>query len=192
MSGASNRQPTGAPHSDGAARGLLERIPLSVRMLVYGVAFLALILVLLPWCADRVGRFLLPARQVEIGAWRIAGWILLAGALAVYLRSSFLLSSRGRGAYVEFDPPTEFVASGPFRWCRNPIAGCVVLMLLAIALAFSSIGVAALFLLSLILAHLQVVLLEEPLLTKRFGEPYRAYLRTVPRWIPRPPRDGPQ
>jgi protein-S-isoprenylcysteine O-methyltransferase Ste14 len=29
---------------------------------------------------------------------------------------------------------------------------------------------------------------EEPTLRRRFGETYGEYLRTVPRWIPQPPR----
>jgi protein-S-isoprenylcysteine O-methyltransferase Ste14 len=31
---------------------------------------------------------------------------------------------------------------------------------------------------------------EEPTLGRRFGETYAEYRRTVPRWIPRPPRRG--
>lgn len=37
-------------------------------------------------------------------------------------------------------------------------------------------------------AHLVAVLYEEPSLARRFGEPYREYRRTTPRWIPRSPR----
>jgi protein-S-isoprenylcysteine O-methyltransferase Ste14 len=36
--------------------------------------------------------------------------------------------------------------------------------------------------------HLLVVGYEEPTLRARFGEAYETYRRTVPRWIPRPPR----
>ena len=34
-------------------------------------------------------------------------------------------------------------------------------------------------------AHLFVVLYEEPSLRRRFGKSYEAYLRAVPRWLPR-------
>jgi protein-S-isoprenylcysteine O-methyltransferase Ste14 len=61
-------------------------------------------------------------------------------------------------------------------------------MIGGLALAWSSIGVLLLFLLAMPLAHAQVVLLEEPLLRKRFGEAYVDYCRRVPRWIPRPPK----
>jgi protein-S-isoprenylcysteine O-methyltransferase Ste14 len=36
-------------------------------------------------------------------------------------------------------------------------------------------------------AHLFVVLYEEPAVERRFGESYRAYRSTTPRWIPRRP-----
>jgi protein-S-isoprenylcysteine O-methyltransferase Ste14 len=171
----------------GALARVLERVPLALRTVVYYVSFLGFILILLPGLAHLLGRRLLPW-QVEIGGWRVVGWGLFAVCYLLYTVSSLVLMRRGRGAYVEFDPPREFVATGPFRWCRNPIAACVLGMILGEALAFSSAGIFALFLVGLPLAHLQVVLLEEPLLAKRFGQIYRDYRARVPRWIPRPPR----
>jgi protein-S-isoprenylcysteine O-methyltransferase Ste14 len=86
---------------------------------------------------------------------------------------------------VEFDPPAELVEAGPFGSIRNPVAACVVGMILGEALALSSTGVLWLALVAAVLAHLQVVRVEEPLLEKRFGQAYRDYCARVPRWIPR-------
>jgi protein-S-isoprenylcysteine O-methyltransferase Ste14 len=36
--------------------------------------------------------------------------------------------------------------------------------------------------------HLFVIGYEEPTLRRTFGDIYVQYLRTVPRWIPRPPQ----
>ncbi len=157
-------------------------------MLVYGAAFLAAVLIGVPWLAYRVD-VAWPAWHFDFGPVRWLGLPIAAGCLAVYLWSSYLLSRHGRGAYVEFDPPKQFVAVGPFRWVRNPIAGSLVGVIAGEALLCSSTGILLLFLLSLPLAHAQVVLLEEPLLTKRFGDAYRDYLRRVPRWLPHPPRE---
>ena len=131
------------------------------------------------------------AWHVEIGWLRIPGMIVFAACFVLYVGCSYVLTSRGRGAYVEFDPPKEFVATGPYRWVRNPVAACVVGMLLGEALALSSTGVFLLFVGSLLPAHLQVVKLEEPLLRRRFGQTYEDYLHRVPRWIPRRPGKGP-
>lgn len=172
----------------GPARGL-RRIPLPARMIVYGAFFLTLALVALPWLAYRID-LLWPAAHVEIGGLRLVGLALFAVGLGGYVGCAVLLSRRGRGAYVEFDPPQVFVADGPYRWCRNPIAACVFGMVLGEALACSSTGILLLAALGLPLAHAQVVLLEEPRLRGRFGGAYEEYLRRVPRWLPRRPTKG--
>jgi protein-S-isoprenylcysteine O-methyltransferase Ste14 len=38
--------------------------------------------------------------------------------------------------------------------------------------------------------HLFVLLYEEPHLRGRFGPPYDEYVRSVPRWVPRPLKGG--
>ena len=51
--------------------------------------------------------------------------------------------------------------------------------------SFTALGVAFLM---LAVAHLFVVLYEEPTLETRFGESYRSYKRATHRWLPGPPR----
>ncbi len=171
----------------GGFRAWLDRIPLALRMAVYSILFLAAVLVLLPWLASRVDVHW-PRGSIEVGPMRWLGVMLFSICAGLYATASLLLSRHGRGAYVEFDPPKEFVAVGPFQWCRNPIAASLLGMLLGEALAFSSTGIFLLFLVALPLAQLQVVRIEEPLLRKRFGQGYEEYVRRVPRWLPRPPR----
>ena len=166
----------------------LNRIPLLLRAILYYIFFLAIIMVLVPWLAHQVSLKFLPW-PYEIGFGRTVGWVIFSVMYVFYTYASVLLMRRGRGAYVEFDPPKEFVATGMFRWCRNPIAACLLGMIFGEALAFSSTGIMLLFLVGLPLAHLQVVLLEEPLLKKRFGQTYLDYQTRVPRWIPRLPRE---
>lgn len=171
--------------------GGLDAIPLPLRMAVYYIAFLSFVLILLPWIASRLDAYV-PIFRIELPtAVRFAGAVLFAAAFAIYNLASLHLTTRGRGAYVEFDPPSRFVASGLFRWCRNPIAACVVLMILGEGLALSSGGILLLFVVGIGLAHYQVVVVEEPLLRKRFGQDYEEYLARVPRWIPRPPKRSP-
>jgi len=176
--------------ASGAAALRLGRIPLIARAVIYYVTFLGFILIAVPWAADYLGSRVLPWR-LDTGWLRWLGWALFASCWLVYTYASIVLMRRGRGAYVEFDPPSAFVATGPFRWCRNPIAACVVGMILGEALAFSSVGILLLFVVAVPLAHLQVVCIEEPRLRERFGQTYSDYLEHVPRWIPRRPRgDG--
>lgn len=174
--------------SGAALQSALDRIPLGVRGILYYSAFLVMILIVLPYAAMQFDQWM-PALGFQLPAWaRYLGWAIFAAFLLTYSACSWHLMSRGRGAYVEFDPPKQFVATGPFQYCRNPIAACVLGMILGEAIGLSSSGVLLLFLVGLPIAHAQVVLLEEPLLSRRFGQAYRDYVRSVPRWIPRPTR----
>jgi protein-S-isoprenylcysteine O-methyltransferase Ste14 len=180
-----------APQQDPApprvSPNLLARIPLRARMGVYATSFLCLLLVVLPRLAHGLDAHL-PQWHFELGGpLRYLGLAVFLASMAVYMWSSRLLSSRGHGAYVEFDPPRDLVVTGIYRWVRNPVAGSAVLMLLGEAMFFSSTGILLLSAAAAVVAHFQVVYLEEPVLRKRFGKSYSDYLARVPRWIPRPP-----
>jgi protein-S-isoprenylcysteine O-methyltransferase Ste14 len=159
-------------------------IPLPVRMLFYAVGFLGLVLVALPWLFHQLDVWV-PAVHVEMGWFRIVGVVLFVVSFSLYSAASYVLTRRGKGAYVEFDPPTELVVVGPYRYVRNPIVAFLLGSMLGEALSLSSTGVLLMFLVFLVLSHLQVTRLEEPLLRKRFGRAYDEYRAHVPRWMPR-------
>lgn len=182
-----NRKGTNSFSTNSRILTSIERIPVMVRMILYSVPTLALFLVGLPWLAYRLDVYY-PVCHIEIGSLRIIGAVLLVIVVVAYIYCSSILSSRGKGPFVEFDPPREFVSSGPYRWVRNPIVVCVLGMMLASALTWSSTGIFLLFLLTILFTNLQVIILEEPLLRKRFGQEYEEYLKNVPRWIPRRPK----
>jgi protein-S-isoprenylcysteine O-methyltransferase Ste14 len=78
----------------------------------------------------------------------------------------------------------EVMASGPYRYVRNPLYLGVIFMVAAMAFAMPVSG--AIFALILVpLFDLRLILGEEKFLTAKLGEPYQAYLRAVPRLIPR-------
>jgi protein-S-isoprenylcysteine O-methyltransferase Ste14 len=178
----------------GAAEGptlaaRLARIPLVPRMVFYTLFFLGVLFGVLPTInyhlIDRMAGL-----HYDIGAWRWVGVVLFTVSTAVYLAIAFHLTNRGRGAFVEFDPPSQLVTTGPYRWVRNPISVCVLVMMLGQAIMLSSTAVTLMFLVGFAVAQAQAVLLEEPLLEKRFGKQYLDYKARVSRWIPRPPSDA--
>ena len=76
------------------------------------------------------------------------------------------------------------MTSGPYRYVRNPLYLGGWFMMLATALLMPPTG--ALFALPLLtLFLLRLILGEEAFLAGQLGEPYRDYLRAVPRLIPR-------
>jgi protein-S-isoprenylcysteine O-methyltransferase Ste14 len=66
-----------------------------------------------------------------------------------------------------------------------------VSLLAGTALVLRSPSILGLALAAGLLAHVVVVLVEEPSLARKFGEAYEAYRRATPRWVPRAPR-GPR
>ena len=161
----------------------------AVRSVVYAAAFIAL----WTWLALTVRGFdaSLP--------FRLSAWLRPVGALAAVAGAVLALLSiatfltRGRGTPAPFDPPRVFVASGPYRYVRNPMYVGAALAMLGAGLAVSSPSIVLLALGFLILMHGFVVLYEEPALEARFGDSYRAYKASVHRWRLRiPERPGHQ
>ncbi|HEY7470712.1 MAG TPA: methyltransferase [Gemmatimonadota bacterium] len=110
----------------------------------------------------------------------------LGALLAIACVATFVVL--GRGTPAPFDPPREFVGSGPYRWVRNPMYLGFFVFLVGYALCAVSFGALLVAFGMLAAAHLFTVLYEEPALERRFGESYREYRRTTRRWIPRRPR----
>ena len=121
----------------------------------------------------------LPAFLVPAGALlAVAGGTLMLACVVVFV-------CVGRGTPAPFDPPREFVATGPYRVVRNPMFVGALTTLVGAGLALRSPSIAALTLVFFIAAHLFVTLHEEPSLERRFGKSYLAYKASVGRWLPR-------
>jgi protein-S-isoprenylcysteine O-methyltransferase Ste14 len=118
------------------------------------------------------------------------GVVLMIAGGAVVVACGLVFALRGEGTPAPFDAPRRFVASGPYRWVRNPMYLGALLVLVGAGLLVGSPGILALAVLAAGLAHALVVLVEEPALTARFGESYRQYRRTVNRWLPVGPANG--
>lgn len=119
----------------------------------------------------------------------LVGAGIFAIGLAAYSACSAWLIYYGRGPHVEFDPPKHFVATGPYRWVRNPVVITLLITVLGEALFLGSLGIFVLLAVGMPIAHMQVTRLEEPLLRTRFGESYTNYCARVSRWRPHPPAD---
>jgi protein-S-isoprenylcysteine O-methyltransferase Ste14 len=167
---------------------------LAARMVVYAISFLVFIVALVP------AAFHFAARAAGLQGLheRIYGFLgastgvigigIFAFGIVAYFVCSLWLVIVGKGPFVEFDPPREFVASGPYRWMRNPVAASLIVAGLGEAVYFQSVGILIFVLCGPPLAHLQVTKIEEPRLRQRFGASYEEYCRKVNRWLPCPPR----
>ena len=124
----------------------------------------------------------LPAVAAALRAAQPVG--LAAVALGLLLAASAAgLFARRRTTIVPQDKARTLVASGPFRWTRNPMYLGLVLIHLGAAVAVGSYGALAAVLLPLWVLQARVIPYEERNLVEIFGEEYRRYARGTRRWI---------
>ena len=154
-----------------------------LRTLLWFVCLFLPLVWVLPWWLQRLTG---DPFAWEGSVWQWLGiWLLLDGVgLAGWCVNLFNVV--GRGTPVPFDPPTHFVATGPYRFVRNPMMVGAFLILGGEAALYQSSAVLVYTVCLMTAATLFVRYWEEPDLERRFGPTYLEYKRQVPRWIPRP------
>jgi len=111
------------------------------------------------------------------------GLVLLALGLigVLWCIRDFYVS--GKGTLAPWSPPEKLVRVGLYRFSRNPMYICGVLILLGWAVSFCSWFLFIYTLLVVIGFSLRVVRYEEPVLARQFGEEWEEYVNRVPRWL---------
>jgi protein-S-isoprenylcysteine O-methyltransferase Ste14 len=116
---------------------------------------------------------------------QVGGLCLLTVGGLLFVASLRRFVTDGRGTLAPWDPPRQLVVRGPYRYVRNPMISGVVLVLFGEALLLLSRPHLTWALIFLGINSVYIPLLEEPLLTARFGAGYREYCEHVPRLLPR-------
>jgi protein-S-isoprenylcysteine O-methyltransferase Ste14 len=114
--------------------------------------------------------------------------VIVAGALAAALGALFRVWGAAYLGYTTVHHAEMqaggVMAAGPYRHLRNPLYIGGWFMMAAISLLMPPSG--ALFTMVLVTVfYIYTILGEEAFLSAQLGEPYREYLRLVPRLIPR-------
>lgn len=120
----------------------------------------------------------------EFGTFRYLGGLLISLGFSLYLWCGWDFAIAGRGTPAPVDPPKELVVRGPYRYVRNPMYIAVLSVVLGEALLFQSRALLRYGLWVFLLFFLFVLAYEEPVLRRKFGESYRRYCASVPRWLP--------
>jgi protein-S-isoprenylcysteine O-methyltransferase Ste14 len=110
-----------------------------------------------------------------------AGLVLFAAGAWCIFRANVIFHR----VETPFQPwrPTRTIAANDIYACtRNPMYQGFILLGLGLAVLFRSDWAALLMIPAALLVHHGVVLREEAYLERRFGEAYRHYKDTVPRW----------
>jgi protein-S-isoprenylcysteine O-methyltransferase Ste14 len=93
--------------------------------------------------------------------------------------------SKGKGTPVPMVPTKEFLSTGPYRYCRNPMMLGFFLFLSGWAALFNRTGSWSAAAILMVFLVLEIKLIEEKELAERFGEAYREYKKRTPFVIPK-------
>lgn len=111
---------------------------------------------------------------------------LAVGLIALGLVLEMSAAGRFRKAgtnVVPWSPSTALVTDGPYRFSRNPMYVGFAVTYLGLAIGLDSLAAVIGLIPCLLLMNWGVIAREERYLEARFGEPYRAYRRSVRRWL---------
>tara|TARA_B100000686_G_scaffold319923_1_gene371050 strand:- start:349 stop:870 length:522 start_codon:yes stop_codon:yes gene_type:complete len=104
--------------------------------------------------------------------------------LAIWSVKTFYLKG-GKGTPGPWNPVTNLIVSGPYRYIRNPMLLGVFFLLISESIIFSSIPILCWFLIFFIGNIFYFKKIEEKDLIKRFGSDYEKYKNNVPMLFPK-------
>lgn len=123
--------------------------------------------------------------QIETGFFSYLAFLLWLIGSIIILWSFWNFLVQGRGTPAPIDPPKELVATGFYRYVRNPMYVGVLAMILGHFLWFGYWNLLIYAIVVFLAFNTFVTYYEEPTLKRQFGAAYEDYQRRVPRWIPR-------
>ena len=115
----------------------------------------------------------------------IAGLLLIFTGLYIMILTITKFVRIGKGTLAPWSPTGKLVIDGMYRYVRNPMIIGVLIVLTGESLAILSLNVFIWTLIFFIINNIWYIFYEEPDLEKKFGDEYRKYKKSVPRWIPR-------
>jgi protein-S-isoprenylcysteine O-methyltransferase Ste14 len=116
----------------------------------------------------------------------IAGWIAVFIAIVAFTLTVICWHNMGKSWRMGINPgeKTELVFSGPFAYVRNPIYGLSQLLMLCAIVTMPNVIMLIAGVIHILFMQWEVRREERNLISVH-GEPYRAYLANVGRFIPK-------
>jgi len=108
--------------------------------------------------------------------------LLIGGGLAVTI-SCAVKFKRAKTGIKPWEATTRIIATGLYRFSRNPIYCGFILVGLGIAFAVNNLWIALLQIPLIFALDKFIIQKEEIYLEEKFGEEYRAYKKKVRRWV---------
>jgi protein-S-isoprenylcysteine O-methyltransferase Ste14 len=105
--------------------------------------------------------------------------------LALFGSTVYLFGKIANGTLAPWSDKSKLVVTGPYRYCRNPMISGVLFILIGEALVLSSAAILVWSAVFFMINTVYFLFVEEVNLLLKFGDAYRKYKRSVPRWLPR-------
>jgi protein-S-isoprenylcysteine O-methyltransferase Ste14 len=115
----------------------------------------------------------------------LAGLLLIFTGLYIMILTITKFVRISKGTLAPWSPTGKLVIDGMYRHVRNPMIIGVLIVLTGESIAILSLNIFIWTLIFFIINNIWYILYEEPDLEKKFGDEYRKYKKSVPRWIPR-------
>lgn len=92
---------------------------------------------------------------------------------------------KAKGTPVPLNPPPKLVTTGPYAYVRNPMVTGGFIILFGLGILLNSVSLTFIFTpILILLAVLELKIIEEPELEKRLGKEYIEYKKRIPMFIP--------
>lgn len=132
-----------------------------------------------------IGKFIpiLAAYELSVpGRYWIGGAIVLVAGIVLGIWPARLFKDTGQNVTPWSETP-EIIIRGPYKFTRNPMYLMMMLVNLGFAVILSEAWIVVMMpILTLVLYHIAIKH-EEVYLEDQFGDSYRAYKKSVRRWI---------
>ncbi|MCX7772202.1 MAG: isoprenylcysteine carboxylmethyltransferase family protein [Clostridia bacterium] len=112
---------------------------------------------------------------------RVAGLLIMTLGCAIFIMAMVFMKTSWRVG-IDKKTSSELITSGLYKYSRNPAFVGFDLMFLGFSLMYFSVAVIIAVLINIIALHF-LILEEERHLTALYGDVYRQYQKTTPRYL---------
>ncbi|MDD4625238.1 MAG: isoprenylcysteine carboxylmethyltransferase family protein [Candidatus Pacebacteria bacterium] len=113
------------------------------------------------------------------------GGIFLCAGLIIMGMAARMMFLKNKEAPALRNEPASLITSGLYGYIRNPMVAGSLLILLGEAAIFGSSAILLWLFIFFIINDFYFYFVEEPDLEKKFGQDYKKYKESVPKWLPK-------
>ena len=155
--------------------------PSAIKYLRDIIIFPFTVTVIIPYFIFNKQQVLIPDNSIV----KTGGILFFIAGMFLFLYTNYLFITIAKGTLAPWSPKQNLVIQGPYQYCRNPMITGVLFILLSEVMYFHSTNILIWACFFFLMNTMYFIKVEEPHLYKNFGEQYKIYKESVPRWIPK-------